>query len=177
MDVIIRSGLAFYWGTSEWSAKDIEEAHRIAKEINAIPPAMEQPEYNMFNRRKVETEFAPLYQRYGMGTTIWSPLESGILTGKYNNGIPKNSRFARHPELSGRLNAEKIEKVKALQMIAQQLGCKLSQLALAWCLKNPNVSSVITGATHSDQIKENIQASGLKNDLTFDVMKEIESVI
>ncbi len=177
MDIIIRSGLAFYWGTSEWSAKDIEEAHRIAKEINAIPPAMEQPEYNMFNRRKVETEFAPLYQRYGMGTTIWSPLESGILTGKYNNGIPKNSRFARHPELSGRLNAEKIEKVKALQMIAQQLGCKLSQLALAWCLKNPNVSSVITGATHSDQIKENIQASGLKNDLTFDVMKEIESVI
>ncbi|HJZ23763.1 MAG TPA: aldo/keto reductase, partial [Candidatus Babeliales bacterium] len=142
-----------------------------------IPPAMEQPEYNIFNRRKVEVEFAPLYKRYVMGTTIWSPLESGILTGKYNDGIPEDSRFARHPELSGRLTSEKIEKVKALQKIANQLGCKISQLALAWCLKNPNVSSVITGATHADQIKENMRAVELKNYLTDDVMKEIASII
>lgn len=177
MDVIIRSGLAFYWGTSEWSANQIEEAHRIAKEIHAIPPAMEQPEYNMFHRQKVEVEFLPLYEQYGMGTTTWSPLESGILTGKYNQGIPQVSRFSKHPELSGGLTSEKVEKVRALQNISDQLGCKLSQLALAWCLKNPNVSTVITGATHPDQIRENMLATEVKKILTDDVLKAIREII
>lgn len=177
MDVIIRSGLAFYWGTSEWSAGEIEEAHRIAKELNAIPPAMEQPEYNMFNRQKVEVDFLPLYERYGMGTTTWSPLESGILTGKYKGGIPDGSRFAKHPELSGRLTSEKVEKVGALQNISNRLGCKLSQLALGWCLKNPHVSTVITGATHPDQIRENMHATEVKNLLTDDVLQAIREII
>lgn len=177
MDVIVRSGMAFYWGTSEWGANEIEEAHRIAKEINAIPPAMEQPEYNMFNRQKVEVDFLPLYERYGMGTTIWSPLESGILTGKYNQGIPEGSRFANHPELSSRLTQEKIEKVNALQAVSNKLGCKLSQLAIAWCLKNPHVSTVITGATSSDQILENMHSLSVKQLLTEDVLKEIRSII
>jgi voltage-dependent potassium channel beta subunit len=177
MDVILRAGLAFYWGTSEWSREGIEEAHRIAKEIHAIPPAMEQPEYNMFNRRKVEKDFLPLYEKYGMGTTIWSPLESGILTGKYNEGIPENSRFAKHPELKGRLTREKIEKVKALSLIADELGCTLSQLALAWCLKNPHVSTVITGSSRPEQIRENMQAAEVKNLLTDDVMTEIQNIL
>ena len=177
MDVIVRSGMAFYWGTSEWGANEIEEAHRIAKEINAIPPAMEQPEYNMFNRQKVEVDFLPLYERYGMGTTIWSPLESGILTGKYNQGITEGSRFANHPELSSRLTQEKIEKVNALQAVSNKLGCKLSQLAIAWCLKNPHVSTVITGATSSDQILENMHSLSVKQLLTEDVLKEIRSII
>lgn len=177
MDYILNSGLALYWGTSEWSAKEIEEAHKIAKEINAMPPTMEQPEYNMFHRSKIEEEYLPLYKSFGMGTTIWSPLESGILTGKYNNGIPENSRFHRHPDLANRLTPEKINKVKALNEIADELGCKMSQLALAWCLKSPHVSTVITGASNVNQIKENIASIDVKNKLTDSIMKKIEKII
>lgn len=177
MDLIVRSGLAFYWGTSEWSAKEIEEAHRIAREIHAIPPAMEQPEYNLFNRHRVEEEYRPLYQKYGMGTTIWSPLESGILTGKYNNGIPKGSRFQKNPQLSGRLTEEKIRKTKALSGIADALGCTMSQLALAWCLKNPQVSTVITGASNPNQVRENLLASEVKQRLTQEIMTAIDRVL
>lgn len=177
MDAIVRSGLAFYWGTSEWKAEEISEAYHIAKEINAIPPTMEQPEYNLFNRHKVEVEFAPLYEKYGMGTTTWSPLESGILTGKYNEGIPEGSRFALHPELSNRLTSEKIERVKALQGIADQLGCRMAQMALAWCLKNRKISTVITGATHPDQIRDNMKAAEIKKLLTDDVMQSIENIL
>jgi voltage-dependent potassium channel beta subunit len=177
MDHIINAGLAFYWGTSEWSAKEIEEAHKIAQAIHAIPPTMEQPEYNMFHREKVEEEYLPIYKSYGMGTTIWSPLDLGILTGKYNNGIPEDSRFHRHPDLASRLSPEKIKKVIALEEIAGDLGCKMSQLALAWCLKCPYVSSVITGASNADQVKENIAAIEVKNKLTDEVMSRISGII
>lgn len=177
MDVIVRSGLAFYWGTSEWTREQIGEAHQIAERCNAIPPAMEQPEYNLFNRHKVETEFAPLYAKYGMGITTWSPLESGILTGKYQAGIPKGSRFAKHPELGQRLTQEKIKKVGKLQGLADRLGCTMSQLALGWCLKNRHVSSVITGATSVSQLKENLKAGEIKDLLTREILKEIDAIL
>jgi voltage-dependent potassium channel beta subunit len=177
MDFIVGSGLAFYWGTSEWSAKEIEEAHRIAKEINAIPPTMEQPEYNMLNRERVEKEYLPLYQKYGMGTTIWSPLALGILTGKYNKGVPEDSRLYRNPDLAEQLTPENIKKVVALEKIAKEVGCTLAQLALAWCLKNRNVSSVITGASRVEQVKENLAACEVKNKLTEQIMKEINERI
>ncbi len=177
MDFLIRSGCAFYWGTSEWSREQIEEAHAIAIELKAIPPAMEQPEYNLFNRKRVEGEYLSLFERYGMGATTWSPLESGILTGKYNAGIPENSRFARHPELKGRLTPDKIKKVQALQQLAERLGCKVSALAIAWCLKNPNVSSVITGASSQEQLKENLRAIELIPQMGKEIMDEIERIL
>ena len=153
MDILIKKGMAFYWGTSEWKAEDIEQAHLIAKEIGATPPTMEQPEYNMFKRGRVEQEYASLYKKYGMGTTIWSPLDSGILTGKYNDGIPQGSRLQGYEELKSRLTSEKLEKVRALDVVAKELKCSMAQLALAWCLKNPDVSSVITGATSPRRLR------------------------
>ncbi len=177
MDNIIRSGLAFYWGTSEWSAQDIQTAHEVAEKIGAIPPTMEQPEYNMFRRKAVEEELTPLYAKYGLGTTTWSPLESGILTGKYNEIVPKGSRLHFHPELRGRLAAEKVKKLGKLKSIADSLGCTMAQMAIAWCLKNPNVSSVITGASRVDQVNENMEAIKVKNLLTEEHMVEIESIL
>jgi voltage-dependent potassium channel beta subunit len=177
MDVVIRSGLAFYWGTSEWSRHEIEQAYQIAKQINAIPPTMEQPEYNLFHRNRVEKEYAPLYSQYGMGTTTWSPLALGILTGKYNNGIPEGSRLAQHEELKGSLTPQKIEKVQALSKLAQELDCSLAQLAIAWCLKNPNVSSVIMGASNQQQIVNNLKAIEVKHRLVDEVMKKIEQIV
>jgi voltage-dependent potassium channel beta subunit len=177
MDIIIRSGLAFYWGTSEWSAKDLIEAYEVAKEIGAIPPTMEQPEYNMFRREKVEDEFAPLYAKYGLGTTTWSPLESGILTGKYNDTVPKGSRLHLHPELRGRLTEEKVEKLRRLKIIADDLGCTMAQMAIAWCLKNPNVSSVITGASNVEQVQDNMEAIKIKHLLSEEQMQGIETIL
>lgn len=177
MDVIVRSGLAFYWGTSEWSTDDIEEAHQIARAINAIPPSMEQPEYNMFQRTRVEDEYQSLYPKYGMGLTTWSPLESGILTGKYNDEIPPGSRLHRHEELRNRLTREKILKVRALEKVAQELSCSLPQLAIAWCLKNPHVSSVITGASSISQLQENLGANQVKMQLNDEVMHKIEEIL
>lgn len=177
MDIIIKKGLAFYWGTSEWKAEDIEQAFAIAKQIGATPPTMEQPEYNMFKRSRVEAEYAPLYKKYGIGTTTWSPLDSGILTGKYNEGVPSGSRLQNYEELKNRLTPEKLTKVKALGVIAKDLNCTLAQLALAWCLKNPDVSSVITGATNVTQVKENMKAAHVKKLLTPDVMANIETIL
>jgi voltage-dependent potassium channel beta subunit len=177
MDAIVRAGHAFYWGTSEWRAEDIDAAHQIAHAINAIPPTMEQPEYNLFQRHRVEEEYQPLYLKYGMGATVWSPLESGILTGKYNDEIPPGSRLHRHEELRNRLTREKILKVKALENIAHELACTLPQLAIAWCLKNPNVSSVITGASSISQLQENLGASQVKLQLNDDVMHAIEEIL
>lgn len=177
MDLIVRSGLALYWGTSEWKASEIEEAHKIAKELHATPPVVEQPEYNLFRRERVEKEYGPLYEKYGIGTTIWSPLDSGILTGKYNEGIPAGSRLFYHEELRKRLSDAKIEKVKALIGIAKELNCSIAQLAIAWCLKNPRVSSVITGATHLQQLDENLHAIEVKSRLTDDFMQKIEQVL
>ena len=180
MDIVVKQGKAFYWGTSEWSAEQILEADRIARANHLTPPTMEQPQYNMFHRERFETEYAPLYEQLGYGTTIWSPLASGVLTGKYNNGIPEDSRAA----LKGyewlrdsAVTPERIEKVRRLQPVADELGCSMAQLALAWCLKNPHVSTVITGASRAEQVHQNMKALDVLPKLTGDVMQRIESVL
>ena len=177
IDVLTKQGLVFYWGTSEWKASEIEAAYEIAYGIGATPPTMEQPEYNMFRRERVEAEYAPLCQKYGLGLTTWSPLDSGILTGKYNQGIPENSRLHLHQELRNRLTPEKVTKVKKLEKIAQELRCTTAQLAIAWCLKNEQVSTVITGATTPQQVEENMHALQVLHQLTDDVSKQIEKIL
>ena len=180
MHLLIQQGKILYWGTSEWPAEKIEEAYRIADSNYLTPPTMEQPEYNMFNRHRFETEYASLFEDYGLGTTIWSPLASGLLTGKYNDGIPPGSRAT----LSGMewmqdriLKEERIDAVKKLQVIAGDLGCSIAQLAIAWCTKNDNVSTVITGATKVEQVVENLDALEVIEKLSDEVMAAIESVI
>lgn len=180
MDIVIKQGKAFYWGTSEWSAEQILEADRIARENHLTPPSMEQPQYNMFHRERFEKEYAPLYEKLGYGTTIWSPLASGVLTGKYNEGIPSDSRAALKGYEWLRDNAitpERIEMVRQLKPIADELGCSQAQLALAWCLKNPNVSTVITGASRAEQVGQNMAALDIVPKLTDDVMGRIEGVL
>jgi voltage-dependent potassium channel beta subunit len=183
MNQVISEGKAFYWGTSEWSAEQIRDAYGVARRERLIPPTMEQPEYNMFNRDRVEKEYAPLYRDIGLGTTTWSPLASGLLTGKYNDGIPDDSRLAlkSYKWLRERLQkegwGERIEKVGKLAPIAADLGCTMAQLALAWCLKNPNVSTVITGASKPEQVVENMESLDLAEKLTPEVMERIERVL
>jgi len=177
MDEAVKQGVVLYWGTSEWSANEILDAYKIAEKINAVPPSMEQPEYNMFNRKKVETEFLPLYKKYGLGTTTWSPLLSGVLTGKYNQGIPEDSRLSKQKQLQTVLSKERIEKVKKLTEIAGDLNCTMAQLAIAWCLLNPNVSTVILGASKKEQVLENLKAVDIKNQITNEISKEIEKVL
>ncbi len=179
MDVLIRQGKVFYWGTSEWSAADIVRADAIARQYGLTPPAMEQPQYNMLVRDRFEKEYAPLYRELGYGTTIWSPLASGMLTGKYNEGIPDDSRLATkgYEWLKDALTPERIAKVRQLQPIADEVGATLAQLALAWCLKNPNVSTVITGASRAEQVGENMKALEIAPKLTDEVMERIEQVL
>jgi voltage-dependent potassium channel beta subunit len=177
MDYLVRQGFAFYWGTSEWEALQIEQAYMVARQIGAVPPLMEQPEYNMFKRGRVEQEYLPMYDKFGMGTTTWSPLAQGLLTGKYNDGVPAASRFESNTWLKNTLTDESISKVKALSEIAKKIHCSMAQLALAWCLKNPHVSTVITGATSVKQIEENMKAVDLKERLTPEVMWEIENIL
>ncbi len=177
MDQVIRSGQALYWGTSEWPAERIEEAHIIAEKIGCTPPSMEQPQYNMFVRDRVEKEYASLYEKRGMGTTIWSPLASGILTGKYNSGVPSGSRLADQEWLQRHLTPESISKVKQLEPIAKELECSLAQLAIAWCLKNPNVSTVILGATSVKQLQENLGALEARERLSDAMMQRIQAVL
>jgi voltage-dependent potassium channel beta subunit len=179
MNHVINQGKAFYWGTSEWSAAQIMEAYHIARREHLIPPTMEQPEYNMFRRDKVEKEFLKLYDEAGLGTTTWSPLASGLLTGKYNDGIPADSRLSlpEYDWLKSRFTKEKIEKVKALVPIAKDLGLAMPLLGLAWCLKNPNVSTVITGASKPEQVKQNMKALDAVSKLTEEVMERIEKVL
>ncbi|MBB6242821.1 aldo/keto reductase [Rhodanobacter sp. MP1X3] len=163
MDTLIRQGKVLYWGTSEWSAEAIREAHRVARENHFYAPVVEQPEYNLLHRERVEVEYAPLYEAYGMGTTIWSPLSSGLLTGKYNNGVPADSRIAQpgyewlRESVLGK-GKERIDKVRALQPIADELGVELAQLAIAWCLLNPHVSTVMLGASKTEQLEKNLDA-------------------
>ena len=183
MDHIVRQGKALYWGTSEWSAAQIQRAHDIARRERLIPPTMEQPQYNMFHRHKVEVEFAPLYDGIGLGTTIWSPLASGILTGKYNDGIPDGSRMSLEnyqwllPELQSEAGRQKIEKVKKMMPIAEGLGCTMAQLAIAWCLSNDDVSTVITGASRPEQVTENMKALEIAEQLTPDVQETLEEIL
>ena len=179
MDLIIRQGKAFYWGTSEWSAADIMKADSIARQYHLTPPSMEQPQYNMLVREKVEKEFAPLYKELGYGTTIWSPLASGILTGKYNDGIPDDSRMALkgYGWLRKELTEEKIKTVRQLKSVSDDLGISLPQMAIAWCLKNPNVSTVITGASRVEQVHQNMKALDAVSMLTKDVMGRIDGIL
>lgn len=177
MDYLVRFGYALYWGTSEWSTAQIQSAYEIAEKLNCIKPSMEQPKYNMFFRDHLEKDYLPLFQKYGMGTTTWSPLASGILSGKYNNGIPQESRLSKEAWLIPNNFQEQVDKVKQIAKIAQELGCTTSQLAIAWCLKNPNVSSVITGATKVEQLLENLGAIEVKSKLTPEVMGMIDKVL
>jgi voltage-dependent potassium channel beta subunit len=183
MNHVIGQGKAFYWGTSEWSAQELMEAHMIAHREHLIAPLMEQPQYNMFERARFEKEYARLYDLLGLGTTIWSPLASGLLTGKYNDGLPEGTRVTMPGFEWLRATFEKpetqanIAKVKQLVPIATGLGCTLAQLALAWCLKNSNVSTVITGASRASQVTENMQAIDVLSKLTGDVMAAIEAVL
>lgn len=177
MDYLIRSGYAFYWGTSEWNAEQIEEAYLVADEMNCIKPTMEQPKYNLFFRDHLEKDYLPLFEKYGLGTTTWSPLASGILSGKYNQGIPSSSRLAKESWLVPENFMQLVEKTKKLGIIADELGCTLSQLSIAWCLKNPNVSTVITGATKVEQLLENLGAIEIKEKLSPDVMKAINTIV
>jgi voltage-dependent potassium channel beta subunit len=179
MHNIIEWGKALYWGTSEWSAAEIVAAIEIAERHHLHKPITEQPQYNLFERQRVEKEYARLFKDYGYGATTWSPLASGLLSGKYLQGIPEGSRAS----LPGYewlrdsiLHPQRLEKVRALQPIATELGCTLSQLAIAWCLKNPNISTVITGASRVEQVHENMRALEVVEKLTPDVMQRIEAI-
>lgn len=183
---LIDQGKCFYWGTSEWNADEIAEAWGVADKLGMIGPLMEQPQYNMLAREKVEKEFSGLYGRHGLGLTIFSPLRAGILTGKYSEGIPKDSRLATSDNWAVQGMAQKIatpegkkevEKVQALKPIADKLGCSLAALAMAWVLKNPHVSSAITGASKPEQIAQTVRALEVLPKLTADVMEEIEKVL
>ena len=180
---VIDRGLAFYWGTSEWSATQLMEAKAVADRLGMIGPIMDQPEYSLFARQRVEVEYKDLYAKdsLGLGLTIWSPLASGVLTGKYGNGIPEGSRlaskaFQSRPDFQIRF-LDRIKSAESLRPIAKRLKCTMGALALAWCLNNPNVSTVITGATNVTQVQENLVACTVKHQLTPDVMKEIETTL
>ena len=179
MSDMITAGKACYWGTSEWTAGEIAAAWHIADRHHLHKPVMEQPQYNLLHRERVEKEYARLYDEIGLGTTIWSPLASGLLTGKYNDGIPPDSRgtLKGYEWLAERLtDSARVARVKKLVPIAQDLGCTLAQMALAWCLKNPRVSTVITGASRPAQVRENMQALGVVGKLGPDVMARIDAV-
>ena len=179
MHDIIQRGQAIYWGTSEWPAADITAAIEIAERHHLHKPVTEQPEYNLFAREKFEKEYARLFRDYGYGSTTWSPLASGLLSGKYDQGIPDDSRvrLKGYDWLEKRMtNAEKLAKVQALKKIAEKAGCTLAQLALAWVLHNPHVSTVITGASRVEQLRENMVASELAARLEQGIFKEIEEL-
>jgi len=183
MDVLIQQGKVLYWGTSEWEAEQLIEAYKIAAKYNLTPPSMEQPEYNLFNRVKVEQDYLPLYKKYGLGTTIWSPLASGLLTGKYNHGFPSNSRvFVKGYEwikekFESEETIQKIGKVKELQPIAESLNISLTQLSLGYCIKNPNVSTVILGATKKEQLKENLSTLQILDKITEKTLIKIKKIM
>ena len=183
MDQLVRAGKVLYWGTSEWNAQQIQEAHAVARERGLVPPTMEQPQYNMFTRERVEKELHPLYEGIGLGTTIWSPLASGILTGKYRDGIPEGSRatLPGYEWLRKMFESEegqrKIAKARDLEPIAEELDCSLAQLSIAWCLLNENVSTVILGASHADQVRENLAALEVLPQLDASVVERVESVL
>ncbi|OGT38042.1 MAG: alcohol dehydrogenase [Gammaproteobacteria bacterium RIFCSPHIGHO2_12_FULL_37_14] len=177
MDYLIRQGYVLYWGTSEWNAAQIASAYQLAEQLNCIKPSMEQPKYHMFFRDHLEQDYLPLFEKYGMGTTIWSPLASGVLSGKYNNGIPQDSRLAKEAWLIPNEFTRLIDKTRQLTKLAEELGCTMAQLAIAWCLKNRHVSSVITGATKLEQLHENIGALEVKTKLTEEVMKKISKIL
>ena len=180
MNILLQQGKILYWGTSEWSGAEIMEAHRVAQQYHLIGPAMEQPQYNLFEREKIEKDYLPVFKNVGLGTTIWSPLASGLLTGKYNEGIPADSRLGLEgfDWLKDRWMAEeKLGKVKKLGSLADKLGVSLAALSLGWCIKNPNVTTAILGATKKEQLLNNLKALEAAERLTPEVMNEIETIM
>jgi len=180
MHNLIQQGKILYWGTSEWSAQEIMEAHMFARQNNLIGPVMEQPQYNMLHRDRVEVEYAQLYKTVGLGTTIWSPLASGILSGKYNEGMPEETRLSMEGLdwlKDANLVEEKLEKVRKLTVLAKEIGISMPKLAIAWCLKNENISTVILGASKSDQLKETLTTIEDVDKLGEDVMEKIEVIL
>ena len=183
MHDLITQGKVLYWGTSEWSAQQIQQAYGLARQYGLTPPTMEQPEYNMLHRDRVEREYHRLYSEIGMGTTIWSPLASGVLTGKYADGVPDGSRMALpdYEWLRERMETEegraKIAKAGELQSVANDLGISMAQLAIAWCLKNPNVSSVILGASNVEQLEQNLASADKLDLLTDEVLERVETIL
>jgi voltage-dependent potassium channel beta subunit len=179
MHDIITSGRALYWGTSEWSAEAITEAWEVADRHHLYKPVMEQPQYNLFERDKVEKEFAPLYDGLGLGLTTWSPLASGLLTGKYLDGVPPGSRAALPGYewlTAGVTDAGASRRVRELAVVARELGVSLAQLAIAWCASNPHVSTVITGASRVEQVRENLGALDVIDRLTPDILARIDAI-
>jgi aryl-alcohol dehydrogenase-like predicted oxidoreductase len=180
MNTLIQQGKILYWGTSEWSAAEIVEAHMVAKGLGLEGPAVEQPQYNLFERRKVEVDYYTIFRNIGMGTTIWSPLASGLLTGKYNNGIPADSRLA----LEGfewlkdsTLSDQRIEGVRKLSDLAKELDTSLATLAIAWCISNPNVTTAILGATREEQLTENLKALEVYPKINQQILEKIDAVM
>ena len=180
MNTLIEQGKILYWGTSEWSAAEIMEAHMIARELRLIGPQVEQPEYNLFKRQKMEVDYYTIFKNVGMGTTIWSPLASGLLTGKYNDGVPEGSRLALEgfEWLKDRtLSDEKIGRVRNLGNLAKELSTSLATLSIAWCIKNNNVTTAILGATKEEQLLENLKALDVLPKLTDEVMTKIDEIM
>ena len=179
MHNIVEQGKALYWGTSEWTAEQIREAWHIADRYGWHKPQMEQPQYNLISRDRVEKEYARLYSEIGLGTTIWSPLASGLLTGKYNDGIPADSRanLPGYEWLKEQVTPARLDKARKLEVIARDLGVSMGHLALAWCARNPNVSTVITGASRVEQVHDNFKALEVLPKLTPDVMKRIDEAV
>lgn len=180
MNTLIEQGKIFYWGTSEWSAAEIMEAHMVARELRLIGPAVEQTQYNLFERQKIEVDYYTIFKNIGMGTTIWSPLASGLLTGKYNDGIPEGSRLALEgfEWLKDRtLSNERIGHVRELDKLAKELGTSLATLSIAWCIRNPNITTAILGATREEQLKENLKAIDILPKLTTEIMEQIDVIM
>ncbi len=180
MHNLIQQGKILYWGTSQWSGAEIMEAHRVAQQYGLIGPTVEQPQYNMFERFKMEQDYLPVFQNVGLGTTIWSPLAAGFLTGKYLNGIPEDSRLAIQgfDWLKERWVQEaKIEKVKKLAVLAQEMNVSLAEMSIAWTVKNPNVTTAILGATKKHQLEENLKALQVLPLLTPEIMGKIEAIL
>jgi voltage-dependent potassium channel beta subunit len=183
MSDLIHQGKVMYWGTSKWSAQQIMEAYAVARQYNLVPPVVEQPVYHMFDRELVEVEYVRLYDAIGLGLTTFSPLASGLLTGKYNDGVPADSRLNLpgyewlRQRMLGEGSQQRIEKIKEMAKIAAELGTNTARLALGWCLTNPNVSTVITGASRVEQVHDNMQAIELLPHLTEDVLQKIENIL
>ncbi|MDE3236833.1 MAG: aldo/keto reductase [Bacteroidota bacterium] len=180
MNTLIQQGKILYWGTSEWSGVEIMEAHRVAQHYRLIGPSVEQPQYNLFERTKIEKEYLEIYKNVGLGTTIWSPLAAGLLTGKYNEGVPEGSRMGMEgfEWLKDRWMAEeKIRKAKAMTDLANKIGVELAPLSIAWCIKNPNVTTAILGATKREQLESNLKALDVLPLLTTEVMEEVETIM
>jgi voltage-dependent potassium channel beta subunit len=183
MHNLVSQGKVLYWGTSEWTAEEIAEAYDFAHANHLTPPSMEQPQYNLLDRRRFEVEYAPIFEKYGMGSTIWSPLASGALTGKYLDGIPEDSRAAlpgyewlRERMVESERGQERMARVKQLLPIAEALNTTLPKLAIAWCLLNPNVSTVILGASRVEQLEENLKALEVVPLLTDEVQEQLAAI-